>query len=70
MPSSFLNDLLLRCKMGFAQSVSHSILYILDYCVGDYFEKSREATELVLAKKSVPILVGGTGMYLRWCDIY
>eukprot|EP00250_Pteridium_aquilinum_P006907 c16736_g1_i1 orf=42-1370(+) len=52
------------------QGVPHHLIDIVrpeeDYCVGDYFEKSREATELVLAKKSVPILVGGTGMYLRW----
>ncbi|KAH7439212.1 hypothetical protein KP509_04G050400 [Ceratopteris richardii] len=39
---------------------------VSDYCVGDYFRDSREATDKVLAKRGVPILVGGTGMYLRW----
>lgn len=52
------------------QGIPHHLIDIVhpeeDYSVGDYYAKSREATEQVLEKRSVPILVGGTGMYLRW----
>ncbi|KAI5071570.1 hypothetical protein GOP47_0013821 [Adiantum capillus-veneris] len=52
------------------QGIPHHLIDIVhpeeDYSVGHYFKRSREATDIVLTKCSVPILVGGTGMYLRW----
>lgn len=39
---------------------------VADYTAGYFYDDARAATELVLAKESVPIVVGGTGMYLRW----
>ncbi|MCO5556885.1 hypothetical protein L7F22_010439 [Adiantum nelumboides] len=51
-------------------NIPHHLIDIVhpeeDYSVGHYFRRSREATDIVLARRSVPILVGGTGMYLRW----
>lgn len=38
-----------------------------DYTAGRFYDDARASTELVLAKGAVPIIVGGTGMYLRWC---
>lgn len=37
-----------------------------DYDAGRFYDDARAATEIVLAKGAVPIVVGGTGMYLRW----
>lgn len=52
------------------QGIPHHLIDIVhpleEYDVGEFFLHSREATEQVLAKRKVPILVGGTGMYLRW----
>ncbi len=38
-----------------------------EYAIGQFFKDARDATELVLAKGHVPIVVGGTGTYLHWC---
>jgi tRNA dimethylallyltransferase len=43
-----------------------NILCDSDYTAGCFFDDARAATEDVLARGSVPIVVGGTGMYLRW----
>jgi hypothetical protein len=54
----------------FVQGVPHHLLDIVlpteDYTAGCFFDDARAATEDVLARGSVPIVVGGTGMYLRW----
>jgi tRNA dimethylallyltransferase len=50
--------------------VTHHLLDILhpseDYSAGDFYQDARAATELVLQKGRVPIVTGGTGLYLRW----
>jgi len=52
------------------EGVPHHLLDIVlpteDYTAGCFFDDARAATEDVLARGSVPIVVGGTGMYLRW----
>eukprot|EP01018_Ginkgo_biloba_P000811 Gb_23529 [translate_table: standard] len=52
------------------QDVPHHLLDILhpteEYSAGKYFDDAREATANVLDKGHVPIVVGGTGLYLRW----
>ncbi|CAN0878993.1 tRNA dimethylallyltransferase 9, partial [Linum grandiflorum] len=52
------------------EEVPHHLIDILDpyeeYSVGRFFRDAREATQDVLNRGSVPIVVGGTGLYLRW----
>ncbi|CAM6111490.1 unnamed protein product [Calypogeia fissa] len=52
------------------QGVPHHLLDIIqpteEYSVGDFFRDAREATDTVLARGRVPIVVGGTGLYLLW----
>lgn len=52
------------------EGIPHHLIDIVDpyqdYTAGFFFDDARAATGLVLAKGSVPIVVGGTGMYLRW----
>lgn len=37
-----------------------------EYSVGQFFEDARQATRNILDTGRVPIVVGGTGLYLRW----
>lgn len=37
-----------------------------DYSVGKFYDDAREATRSVLDNGRVPIVTGGTGLYLRW----
>lgn len=37
-----------------------------DYSVGQFFEEARQATRDILNSGRVPIVSGGTGLYLRW----
>ncbi|XP_054815226.1 tRNA dimethylallyltransferase 9-like isoform X2 [Prosopis cineraria] len=50
--------------------VPHHLVDILhpseDYSVGQFFEDARQATRCILDNSHVPIVVGGTGLYLRW----
>lgn len=52
------------------EGIPHHLIDIVDpsqdYTAGYFYDDARAATELVLTKGSVPIVVGGTGMYLRW----
>lgn len=52
------------------EGIPHHLIDIVDpsqdYTAGYFYDDARAATELVLSKGSVPIVVGGTGMYLRW----
>lgn len=52
------------------KEVPHHLLDILhpseDYSVGQFYEDARQATKDVLKKGRVPIVTGGTGLYLRW----
>ncbi|KAK8948124.1 tRNA dimethylallyltransferase 9 [Platanthera guangdongensis] len=52
------------------REVPHHLINILnpseDYSAGQFFEDARNATDEVLIKGKVPLVVGGTGLYLRW----
>ncbi|XP_031505637.1 tRNA dimethylallyltransferase 9 isoform X2 [Nymphaea colorata] len=52
------------------EEVPHHLIDILhpseDYSVGQFFEDARQATEDIIRSGNVPIIVGGTGLYLRW----
>ncbi|KAG8386393.1 hypothetical protein BUALT_Bualt03G0144200 [Buddleja alternifolia] len=52
------------------QVVPHHLLDILhpseEYSVGQFYEDGRKITEEVLSRGRVPIVTGGTGLYLRW----
>lgn len=52
------------------KEVPHHLIDILhpseDYSVGQFFEDARKATRDVLDSGHVPIVTGGTGLYLRW----
>ncbi|KAJ0102902.1 hypothetical protein Patl1_04795 [Pistacia atlantica] len=52
------------------KEVPHHLIDILhpseDYSVGQFFEDARQTTKDILNKGRVPIVTGGTGLYLRW----
>ncbi|XP_077226807.1 isopentenyltransferase 9 [Tasmannia lanceolata] len=52
------------------KEVPHHLLDILDpsedYSVGQFFHDARQATRDILDNGHVPIVTGGTGLYLRW----
>ncbi|KAK8676915.1 hypothetical protein V6N13_142474 [Hibiscus sabdariffa] len=52
------------------KEVPHHLIDILDpsedYSVGQFFEDARQATRDILHRDRVPIVTGGTGLYLRW----
>ncbi|KAL8032034.1 hypothetical protein ABFS82_13G068100 [Erythranthe guttata] len=52
------------------QEVPHHLVDILhpseDYSVGKFYEDAREKTEEILSRGRIPIVTGGTGLYLRW----
>lgn len=37
-----------------------------DYSVGQFYEDARQASQDILKNGRVPIVTGGTGLYLRW----
>uniref|UniRef100_A0A6N2NER0 tRNA dimethylallyltransferase n=1 Tax=Salix viminalis TaxID=40686 RepID=A0A6N2NER0_SALVM len=52
------------------KEVRHHLVDILhpseDYSVGQFYEDARQATQDILKSGRVPIVTGGTGLYLRW----
>eukprot|EP00262_Sarcandra_glabra_P007236 TRINITY_DN19913_c0_g1_i2.p1 TRINITY_DN19913_c0_g1~~TRINITY_DN19913_c0_g1_i2.p1 ORF type:complete len:458 (-),score=67.07 TRINITY_DN19913_c0_g1_i2:282-1655(-) len=52
------------------KEVPHHLIDILDpsedYSVGQFFEDARQATKDIFENDHVPIVAGGTGLYLRW----
>ncbi|XP_039158993.1 tRNA dimethylallyltransferase 9-like [Eucalyptus grandis] len=52
------------------KEVQHHLVDILhpseDYSVGQFFEDARQATKDIIDGGRVPIVSGGTGLYLRW----
>jgi hypothetical protein len=50
----------------FGQLKFETNYYLSDYSVGQFFEDARKATRSILDNGRVPIVVGGTGLYLRW----
>lgn len=59
-----------KTLIGDRQDIPHYLLDILhpteEYSAGKYFDAAREATKDVLHRGHVPIVVGGSGLYLRW----
>lgn len=59
-------------KIGMLErrGVPHHLLDILeptsDFSAGDFFLLARQATADILSRGRTPIVVGGTGLYLRW----
>lgn len=43
-----------------------ALVELPDYSVGQFYENARQITEETLSKGRVPIVSGGTGLYLRW----
>lgn len=37
-----------------------------DFSAGDFYEAARQATEDIIRRGKVPVVVGGTGFYLHW----
>ncbi|XP_071730121.1 tRNA dimethylallyltransferase 9 [Rutidosis leptorrhynchoides] len=52
------------------QEVPHHLIDILhpteDYSAGNFYDDGRQATKDILNRGRVPIVTGGTGLYLRW----
>ncbi|GAA0162391.1 RNA processing factor [Lithospermum erythrorhizon] len=52
------------------KEVPHHLIDILhpsqDYSVGQFYEDARKTTRDILDRGRVPIVAGGTGLYLRW----
>eukprot|EP00899_Mesostigma_viride_P005982 jgi/Mesvir1/15385/Mv06576-RA.2 len=52
------------------EGIPHHLIDVLpptaDFSAGDFFNLARAATADVLSRGKVPIVVGGTGFYLRW----
>lgn len=42
------------------------MFYSSDYSVGKFYEDARQATRSILDSGRVPVVTGGTGLYLRW----
>ncbi|XP_060209283.1 tRNA dimethylallyltransferase 9 [Lycium barbarum] len=57
-------------SLGERKEVVHHLVDILhpseDYSVGQFFEDARQTTRDILDRGRVPIVAGGTGLYLRW----
>ena len=52
------------------RGVEHHLLDVLEpseqYSAADFFAAARDKTQAILARAKVPLVVGGTGMWLRW----
>ncbi|XP_047334014.1 tRNA dimethylallyltransferase 9 [Impatiens glandulifera] len=52
------------------KEVPHHLIDILhpseEYSAGRFFDDARQATKDILTRGNVPIVTGGTGLYLRW----
>ncbi|XP_020242200.1 tRNA dimethylallyltransferase 9 [Asparagus officinalis] len=52
------------------KEIPHHLIDILhpseEYSAGQFFEDARKSTKEVLERGKVPIIAGGTGLYLRW----
>ncbi|CAK0779903.1 hypothetical protein CVIRNUC_004884 [Coccomyxa viridis] len=61
------SDKILPAERG---GIPHHLIDILspheEFSAGDFFERARTATADILQRGKVPIVVGGTGFYLRW----
>ncbi|KAI8466279.1 MAG: IPP transferase-domain-containing protein [Monoraphidium minutum] len=52
------------------QGIKHHLIDVLpptaEFSAGEFYELGRKAAEDILRRGKVPIVVGGTGFYLRW----
>jgi tRNA dimethylallyltransferase len=52
------------------RGVSHHLLDVLpftaDFSAADFYSRAREALADIVARGRTPVVVGGTGLYLRW----
>lgn len=52
------------------QGIPHHLLDVADpadeFSAGQFFHEARKVTEEILQKGKTPVVVGGTGFYLRW----
>ena len=51
---------------GIQTPLCFSYHVLSDYSVGQFYEDARQATQDILKSGRVPIVTGGTGLYLRW----
>ena len=63
-----VSSLISKCFMILInlESSHFCMFFYLDYSVGQFFEDGRQATKDILSRGRVPIVTGGTGLYLRW----
>lgn len=51
-------------------TVNHHLIDIVSpstsFTAGQFFRRAREAVDIVLARSNIPLVVGGTMMYIRW----
>lgn len=50
----------------FSLQTNHLYLFQPDYSAGNFYDDGRQATKDILNRGHVPIVTGGTGLYLRW----
>ena len=59
-----------KISMEEREGIEHHLMDLVpptvEYTYEQFLRDSRNATEKILKKKKVPIVVGGTGMYMRW----
>ena len=60
-----------KASVSEQQQIPHHLVDILDpsiddFTAGDFFRAAREAISDVTSRKKVPVVVGGTMMYVRW----
>jgi tRNA dimethylallyltransferase len=53
-------------RQGVPHHLMDLVLPTVDYTYEQFLAESRAATEEILSKGKVPIVIGGTGMYMRW----
>ncbi|MEW5316893.1 MAG: hypothetical protein WDW38_008234 [Sanguina aurantia] len=53
-------------RMGIAHHLIDIAEVSEDFNAGDFFDHARAATADILSRGKVPIIVGGTGLYLKW----
>jgi len=70
VPSSTPHLHALQISVDERRSIPHHLLDILspenDFTAGDFYHRARAATQDILSRGRTPIVVGGTGFYLRW----
>lgn len=58
--------LVLLATFDFSCILYNKLFGLSDYSVGKFYEDARGKTEEILSRGRVPLVTGGTGLYLRW----